>query len=336
MRNLVLVPLSSGFGSLGIPVTVARLGGTLLLLERFEASAALRMITTQDPTHVFGVPTMLRRMADQAPTTAEGTSSLRAVVASGAPLNATTIEACRRRFDCPILNIYGSSDGVNCHTTPADSPPQPGQAGRPDPSVASIRVVDEAGEPLPPGELGEIWARGPMTPLCYVGASRLNERYRTEGGWVRSGDLGRMARDGQLWVVGRIGQVVIRGGENISPAEVERELTTHPRIREAVCVGVPDPELGQRLCACVVQAPQADAVALAELRAFLADERGVRRRLLPEFLVVVPALPLGPTGKISREAITSLAADRLDDRRQGDAGPAPSRSDTTPPETRDR
>lgn len=320
MRNLVLVPLSSGFGSLGAPVTVATLGGTLLLPGAFDPGAALDMISAHRPTHLIGVPTMLQRIAERVPRQQEDLSSLRAVVSSGAPLHVSTIRACRRRFPCPIINVYGSSDGVNCHTSASDSPPESGLAGRPDPSVATIRVVDQRGDPVAAGAKGEIRARGPMTPLCYVGAPDLDERYRTEGGWVRSGDLGRLTPDGRLRVVGRIKRVVIRGGESISPARIEREILTHPRIAEAACVGLPDPDLGQRLCLCITRVPGADAIDLAEVRGFLTQQRGVRRRSLPELVVELPELPLGPTGKISRDALRDHAVGR-----------ARSRSDTTPP-----
>ncbi len=91
-----------------------------------------------------------------------------------------------------------------------------------------------------------------MSPLCYVGAPELDARYRTVDGWVRTGDLGRLDPEGVLHVVGRLKDVVIRGGANISPAEVERELRSHPLVRDVVCLGVPDPLMGERLAACVV------------------------------------------------------------------------------------
>lgn len=91
-----------------------------------------------------------------------------------------------------------------------------------------------------------------MTPLCYVASPDLDARYRTPDGWVRTGDLGFLDPDGVLHVVGRLKDIVIRGGANISPAEVERELVAHPLVRDVVCVGVPDPVTGERLAACVV------------------------------------------------------------------------------------
>lgn len=306
MRNLVLVPLASSFGSLGTPVTLAALGGTLLLLERFDPAEALRMITRGRPTHVFGVPTMLRRLADHPPDPDEDLSSLRAVVSSGAPLRPDVARACARRFGHEVINVYGSADGVNCHTARV---PGPGAgAGLPDPRVADIRIVDPDGREVPAGTEGEIWARGPMTPLCYVNAPELDARYRSPDGWVRTGDRGVLDAGGRLHVVDRIKQIIIRGGHNISPAEVERAITAHPALLDAICVPVADADLGERLCACVVPRPGTPPPDLAEINAFLADEQGLERPKLPELLLTVPELPVGATGKVCRQTLIQLAA----------------------------
>ncbi len=323
MSNLVLVPLASSFGSLGTSVTLAALGGTLLLLDTFNADAALRMITNWRPSHVFGVPTMLRRMAEHPPVPNEDTASLRAVVSSGAPLQPDAARACVQRFGHEVINVYGSADGVNCHSATHHRARTPGPAagancvGVPDPRVADIRIVDSAGQDLLAGQEGEIWARGPMTPLCYVNAPELDARYRTPDGWVRTGDRGVLDAASRLHVLDRIKQIVIRGGYNISPAEVERALTAHPVLVDAACVPVADADLGERLCACVVQQPGTRAMTLREVNAFLADEQGLERPKLPELLVTLPELPLGAAGKVCRQTLIRLAAD---------ACPAPSRS----------
>jgi AhpD family alkylhydroperoxidase len=309
MRNLVLVPLASSYGSLGTYVTIAALGGTLLVREAFDAAAVLRMITEHRPTHVFGVPAMLRRMADHPPVPGEDLTGLRAVVSSAAALPQATADACRARFVRPVISGYGSSDGVNCHTAATGLSPETG-TGLPDPAVAEIRIVDDRGEALPPGRPGEICARGPMTPLCYVADPGLDARYRTATGWVRTGDLGLLDGHGRLHVLGRLRQVVSRGGYKISPAEVERELGAHPAVAEVACVAVPDADLGERLCACVREAPGARSLTLRALTTFLERERGLERRKLPELLLRVPQMPLAPTGKICRRSLTALASER--------------------------
>lgn len=307
MRNLILVPLASSYGSCGTSVTLARHGGAVLLLDAFDPAAALRMITDHRPTHVFGVPTMLRRMADLPRTPGEDLFSLRAVVTSSSLLHTATTQACRARFGAPVVNIYGSADGINCHTARGTCGSE-ACVGRPDPTVADIRIADADGRPVPTGQEGEIWALGPMTPLCYVNAPELDARYRPPGGWVRSGDRGLLDQDGCLHYVDRLKQVVIRGGYNISPAEVERQVNVHPVIADAACVAVADADLGERLCVCVVQRPGTAPLALTELNAFLEGERGLERKKLPELLVALAELPLGATGKLCRQTLTRLAA----------------------------
>ncbi|WP_328399718.1 class I adenylate-forming enzyme family protein [Nocardia sp. NBC_00403] len=309
-RSLFLVPLATAFGSNGTAVTLARHGGTLILLDHFTPQGALDAITRHHPTHVLGVPTMVRMMLDQGAATAD-TSSMTALVLGGSQLDRATAEEAKRGFGCSVVNLYGSADGVNCHTDLGETDTAttgPGVlVGRPDPRVAEIRIARvDTGEIAPLGETGEIVARGPMTPLCYVGSPELDARYRTADGWVRTGDLGVLDPEGRLHVVGRLKEVVIRGGANISPAEVEQLLATHPDVRDVVCVGVPHQVLGERLAACVVPrpgcAPDLDALC-AHLRA-----QGMERGKHPEALLLLDTLPLTPAGKPDRTALRSRVA----------------------------
>ncbi|MFJ6355122.1 class I adenylate-forming enzyme family protein [Streptomyces sp. NPDC092046] len=329
-RCLFLAPLASAFGSSGTAVTLARHGGTLVLLDHFTPEAALAAVSAHAPTHVLGVPTMIRMMLEHLESAgpAAALPAPTALVLGGAPLDEATATAATAAFGCPVVNLYGSADGVNCHTgidgraTPT-SPARPAAApetagpppaapgivvGRPDPRVADIRIADpDTHQPLPGGRIGEIVSRGPMTPLCYVAAPELDARYRTPEGWVRTGDLGYLDADGLLHVVGRLKDVVIRGGANISPAEVERALATHPRIRDVVCVGVPDPLMGERLAACVVPRGPGAAPALPELGAHL-TARGLDRHKHPELLLLIDALPLTAAGKPDRGELRRRAA----------------------------
>ncbi|MFE4308309.1 class I adenylate-forming enzyme family protein [Streptomyces sp. NPDC056891] len=311
-RCLFLVPLASAFGSNGTAVALARHGGTLVLLDHFTPEAALAAVRDHRPTHILGVPTMIRMMLEALERTDEPLPAPTALVLGGAPLDEATAKAAADAFGCPVVNLYGSADGVNCHTGLQHTVPPTDRsgvvAGRPDPRVAEIRITDpDTHEPLPEGRIGEIVSRGPMTPLCYVGSPELDARYRTPEGWVRTGDLGFLDADGVLHVAGRLKDVVIRGGANISPAEVERELVSHPRVRDAVCVGVPDPLMGERLAACLVAKGPA-APSLAELGAYLA-ERGLDRHKHPEHLLVLPELPLTAAGKPDRAALRTRIAE---------------------------
>lgn len=313
-RCLFLVPLASAFGSNGTAVTLARHGGTLVLLDHFSPEAAIAAMREHEPTHVLGVPTMVRMMLERLDATSEQVPPPTALVLGGAPLDETTAAAAAKAFGCPVVNLYGSADGVNCHTGLANTvPPTDASgvvAGHPDPRVAEIRIADpDTHAPLPDGDIGEIISRGPMTPLCYVGAPDLDARYRTPDGWVRTGDLGYLDADSVLHVVGRLKDIVIRGGANISPAEVEREIRTHPQVRDVVCVGVPDPLMGERLAACVVargpQAPTLDSLG-DHLTA-----RGLERRKHPERLLVAEEIPLTAAGKPDRSALRERLTESL-------------------------
>ncbi|WP_371680372.1 class I adenylate-forming enzyme family protein [Streptomyces sp. NBC_01276] len=310
-RCLFLVPLASAFGSNGTAVTLARHGGTLVLLDHFSPGAAIEAVREHQPTHVLGVPTMVRMMLERIDAASERLPAPTALVLGGAPLDEATAAAAAQAFGCPVVNLYGSADGVNCHTGLADTVPPTDAAGvvagHPDPRVAEIRIADpETHDPLPDGDIGEIVSRGPMTPLCYVGAPDLDARYRTPDGWVRTGDLGYLDADGVLHVVGRLKDIVIRGGANISPAEVERELRSHPQVRDVVCVGVPDRLMGERLAACVVargpQAPTLDSLGVH------LGARGLERRKHPERLLVVEEVPLTAAGKPDRTALRERLA----------------------------
>ncbi|WP_329558643.1 acyl--CoA ligase [Streptomyces uncialis] len=331
-RCLFLVPLASAFGSNGTSVTLARHGGTLVLLDHFTPAAALAAVREHAPTHVLGVPTMVRMMLDRLDGDGAALPAPTALVLGGSALDERTARDAAHAFGCPVVNLYGSADGVNCHTglaTEDGTPPMSGPgvvAGRPDPRVTDIRITDTGThEPLPEGTVGEIVARGPMTPLCYVASPDLDARYRTPDGWVRTGDLGFLDPDGVLHVVGRLKDIVIRGGANISPAEVERELVAHPLVRDVVCVGVPDPVTGERLAACVVARGE-HPPSLAELCAHL-ELRGLERRKFPERLLLVGELPLTPAGKPDRAALRErIAASPAPDTgavRQTDDGKAP-------------
>lgn len=300
MRNFFLMPLASAFGSSGTPVTLAVLGGTLVLRPAFDPATALAAIASARPTHLLGVPTMLRMLLDHPAVHDTDLSSLRAVVVGGSALDPDTARRAREVLGCPVVSLYGSADGVSCNGGLAG---YDGTVGRPDPAVADIRVVDQDDRPVPAGTAGEILARGPMSPLSYVNSPELDRKLRTPDGWTRTGDLGVFDEQGRLSLVGRRKDIVIRGGLNISPAEVESVLITHPDVSDVACVAVPDPLYGERLCACVATGAE---LTLADLTGHLAAT-GMEPKKFPERLLLLPALPLGPAGKVDRQALRHQA-----------------------------
>ena len=301
-RFLLLPPLSTGFGSLGTYAALARYGVTMIVTAAFDPAAVIKLIERERVTHVLAVPTMLAMLLATGSGDAD-LSSLRVVGSFGAAMSEDRVRLTLATFDARFVNGYGCSDGAICMTGWDDPPEKIAQTvGRPSPAMSEIRILDDDGAELAVGDVGEVCARGPMSPLGYFESPELDELYRFDGGWVRTGDLGFFDAEGYLHIAGRKKDIIVRGGYNISPAETEAGLCKHPAIAEAACVGYPDERLGERMCAFVVLAPGADAPTLAELETFLVAD-GLARIKVPERLEIIDAMPLNPTGKILKRVL---------------------------------
>lgn len=307
-RGMYLVPLGSSFGSTATFGSLSWLGGSIVVLPKFDVPTAIRAIETLRPTHVLGVPTMLQRIAADPLLAEVDTSSLVGLISGGSLIDEASVRRCVEAFGCGFISLYGSADGVNCHNT-LDDPLEVvlRSVGRPNPSVCEIRIVDEQGAELPRGEIGEIKARGPLSPMQYVNAPELDARYRDAEGWVCTGDLGYIDRDGYLILAGRKKDIIIRGGQNISPVQIEMLATGHPDVVCAACVPVPDPDLGQRVCICVTLREGAARFSLAELTDYL-RQQGLEVNKLPEYLRFYRALPLSPAGKVDKKVLAAEVA----------------------------
>lgn len=307
-RGMYLVPLGSSFGSTATFGSLSWLGGSIVVLPAFDVPTAIRAIETLRPTHVLGVPTMLQRIAADPLLAEVDTSSLVGLISGGSLIDEASVRRCVEAFGCGFISLYGSADGVNCHNT-LDDPLEVvlRSVGRPNPSVCEIRIVDEQGAEVPWGEIGEIKARGPLSPMQYVNAPELDARYRDAEGWVCTGDLGYIDRDGYLILAGRKKDIIIRGGQNISPVQIEMLATGHPDVVCAACVPVSDPDLGQRVCICVTLREGAARFSLSELTDYL-RQQGLEVNKLPEYLRFYRALPLSPAGKVDNKVLAAEVA----------------------------
>ena len=173
-------------------------------------------------------------------------------------------------------------------------------------SGGRCRIVDEDGRDLPPGREGEILVFGPQMCVGYVDA-RLEAEAFTADGFFRSGDLGVIDADGYLRVTGRMKDIIIRKGENLSAKAIEDVLHEHPAIAEAAVIGVPDTDRGERVCACIVARSPGDAPTLEDLAGFMIA-RGVMRQKIPEQLELVAALPRNATGKVEKHELRARFA----------------------------
>ena len=178
--------------------------------------------------------------------------------------------------------------------------------GRPISPDYEVRLVDDDDNEVAPGEIGEFLARGPYTLRGYYGAPEHNARAFTSDGFYRSGDLMRQHPSGNYMVEGRKKDLINRGGEKISAEEVENLILTHPAVQNAACVPIPDPTLGERMCACVILRRGA-ALTLEQLVSFLTTEE-IAKHKLPERLEIMDDFPLSPFGKVSKKDLTEKIA----------------------------
>jgi acyl-CoA synthetase (AMP-forming)/AMP-acid ligase II len=306
-RGMYLIPLGSSFGSTATFGVLCWLGGSVVVLPKFEVAGVIQAIAAFRPSFILGVPTMLQRIAADPALEHIDKSSLRGLIVGGSVIDEATVRKCRDAFGCGFISLYGSADGVNCHNT-LDDPLEVvlSSVGKPNPAVCEIRIVNDEGQAVPQGEIGEITARGPLSPMQYVNAPELDQLYRDSQGWVKTGDLGYINEGGYLVLAGRKKDIIIRGGANISPVQIEGLVMEHPDVVTVACVPVPDPDLGQRVCLCVTLRQGATKFSLKEITDFL-RARGLEVNKLPEYLRFYRSLPLTPAGKIDKKALAEEA-----------------------------
>jgi acyl-CoA synthetase (AMP-forming)/AMP-acid ligase II len=306
-RTFVMVPLASGMGSRATFHFMADYGGSIILISRFEPGAVLARIERDRPTHLYVVPTMLQMMIRHPAFLTSDLSSVEVVAVAGASMSPAVYRQIADTTGWVIVPSWGCTDGGQVGADATDDRDKLlYTVGKPAPAVSTIRIVDELGHDQPSCREGEIWARGPFTPMCYLKAPELDRRYRTTDGWVKTGDQGLLDGDGYLCVTGRRKDVILRGGLNISPAEVEGHLAAHSDIVQVACVSVPDDLVGERMCAVVTVRKGAVVPTLEDLLKFL-NARGVSKRKWPEYLIILDAMPMNPAGKLLKRRLREEA-----------------------------
>ncbi|MDA2812359.1 class I adenylate-forming enzyme family protein [Nocardiopsis sp. RSe5-2] len=309
-RTLVPGPLSHGLGLYALTEALYE-GACCITLPGFDADAARRALTGHRATRLVVVPTMLRGLADGAPDDAPDRgvfTDVECVVSSGARLDPSTMRRSMSLFPrAHVREYYGASElsfVTVRHTPPgADPAAEPGAVGHPFPGV-DVQVRADDGTPLPPGRTGTVFVRGPLASSGYLWGDD-GRAFRTDGAWATVGDLGRLSEDGELHLAGRSGGMVITGGHNVYPGEVEEALAGLEGVDEAVVLGLPDGYLGQVLAA-VVSGPGAEGLTQARLRADCAAL--LPRYKVPRRLWAVREWPLTRSGKVSRAVLEDWIA----------------------------
>jgi acyl-CoA synthetase (AMP-forming)/AMP-acid ligase II len=289
--DIVVLPLQLTFiFGIWVSVLTAKAGARLILLPRFTLEA-MQAACTSGATVAACVPTMLRAIRADEGFTAP---TLRLLCTGGEPLGGALGQALAQRFaHTALYDLYGLTETGSCDfgMGPQDQPEGFGAIGRPTPNVA-YRIADD----------GELQIKTPYGMLGYLDAPALTQAAFADG-YFRTGDLAREREDGRVALVGRSKEIISRGGQKIAPLEVDNLLASHPDIAAALCAGVADGAVGERLHAIVVRRAGA-TVTEAELRAW-ASER-IERYKLPDAIHFHDALPLGRTGKADRGAIAGL------------------------------
>ncbi|GAA1855025.1 (2,3-dihydroxybenzoyl)adenylate synthase [Pseudonocardia ailaonensis] len=281
-------------------------GGTVVLAPAGSADVAFGLIQAERVTVTALVPPLVRFWLEAAEWDTRDLSSLRLLQVGGARLDPETAARVRPGLGCALQQVFGMAEGLLNYTR-LDDPHEivVSTQGRPLSPADEIRVTGQDGADVAPGEVGELWTRGPYTLRGYYRAPEHNRIVVTEDGWFRTGDLVRVLPSGHLAVEGRVKDVINRGGENVSATELEEHLLAHPAIAHAAVVAVPDLTLGEIACAVVTLTPNAGrAPKLKELKAFLAG-RGLARFMHPDRLVVADALPVTAVGKIDKKEIAA-------------------------------
>lgn len=297
-RWLSVLPLYH-VGGLAVLFRSCLYGTAVVLQEGFDPEAVSRSLDEEAITIVSLVPTMLYRLLRARPS---WPARLRLVLLGGAAAEPELL-AQAAAAGVPVATTYGLTEAASQVATllPEGVRRKPGSVGRPL-LFSDVRILDEAGEPLPPGQYGEVVVRGPTVMAGYYGEAEATVRALRDG-WLHTGDVGYLDGDGDLWLLQRRSDVIVSGGENVYPAEVEAALRAHPAVVAVAVVGLPDPEWGQRVAALLVPAAGA-RLDPAELLAFLRGRLAGYK--LPRTVRVVAELPHTASGKIARAAVREL------------------------------
>ncbi|MDQ8045913.1 MAG: (2,3-dihydroxybenzoyl)adenylate synthase [Solirubrobacteraceae bacterium] len=309
-RYLCALPAAHNF-PLSSPGTLGTLwaGGTVVMCPSPDPRTALDLIAAERITVTGIVPPLALAWLDALSGGTWDTSSLELLQVGGAKLDADVAARIEPAFGARLQQVFGMAEGLVNYTRPEDSPEVTFRTqGRPMSPGDEVRVVDEAGQPVAPGEAGALQTRGPYTIRGYYRAPEHNATAFTDDGFYVTGDLVEQTPSGHLTVVGRAKEQINRGGEKVAPGEVEHHLLAHPDVVDACVIGLPDPQLGERTCAVLLT--RGAPPTAASVRRFV-RERGVAAFKVPDRVAFVDAFPTTGVGKVSRRDLRALLTAQL-------------------------
>ncbi|MFC1998629.1 AMP-binding protein [Chloroflexota bacterium] len=308
-----LAPLTGGASGSGICKGICQQAGCkLIMLERFDAEEALKLIDREMVSFATGVPTMMSMMITHPDFKKYDLKSLRIWHTASAYLPPGLAKEVEEKMDCRIVNHFGGIDVGFATTTSVDDPLKVrlSSVGNPMPNI-TLKLIDEHDKEVPQGEIGEI-IFGSTTGRARNGYYKDPEATlaRETQGLSRTGDLGKLDEQGNLYIVGRKKDVIIRGGQNIFPAEIESILITHPKVAYNAIVGMPDPVMGEKVCAYII--PRRGQILTFDEMIFFLLEKKMAKYKLPERLELVDSFPMSGEGqKILKRELTERVTKKL-------------------------
>lgn len=296
---LAVLPLHHPLGNTLVLGTFFRKGGKVVLMPSFNAADSIRMIASGKITHFFGVPSMYSEMLDVGEASEKDLKSLQMCLSSGDGLRQEIMTAFADRFKIHILEGYGLTEASAIVSL--NSPRQEqraGSIGLPLPGV-EMRIVNESGEDVKTGQVGEIIVQAPSVMKGYLNKPEATKDVLKDG-WLYTGDLARLDESGFGIIVVRKKTVIVKSGFSIYPREVERYLLGHPKIREAIVVGIPDPAFGEEIHAVVVL-KDGETAGQDEIVEYIRERMATYK--CPRIIHFAGTLPKGPTGRIMRDQV---------------------------------
>jgi long-chain acyl-CoA synthetase len=294
-RCLLILPLFHVNGIVVSVITPLLAGASVVIVERFDPATFFEVIEREQPSYFSAVPTVYTMLAALPSTVTPDTSSVRFAICGAAPASAELLARLENRYGFPLIEGYGLSEGTCASTINPPDAPRAGTVGKPFPGQR-IRIVDPGGADVPLGQDGEVLIAGPNIMRGYLGRPEDTARTVVDG-WLHTGDIGHLDADGYLILAGRSKDMIIRGGENIYPREIEDVLVGDPTVLEAAVIGAPDEKWGEVVIAYVAPRPGA-TIDPEALQALCARTLAGYKR--PTSIVVADAIPKNPVGKTDK------------------------------------
>jgi cyclohexanecarboxylate-CoA ligase len=300
-RSLLQFPLTHIGGLVMFVMQPIRWGSSTVYMEAYDPELAIDLIARHAVTSAGGPPAILQGMFAAKSYAPEKLRTVKTSGSGAADVSPELMRALRDTFDTFAFRSYGLTECpmFTCGRHGDAEEKLHGTDGRPVPG-AIARLVDQHGQPVPPGVEGEIEAYGPQLCVGYLDPA-LNTAF-TPDGFFRTGDLAIADAEGFIRITGRRKDIIIRKGENLSAKGIEDELAAHPAVADVAVIGVPDPQRGERVCACVVMRPGHDTLTLAAIREFMKTRR-VMVQKIPEQLELLDELPRNATGKVRKDML---------------------------------